>query len=88
LGAVGALLCAAILGAALSAIARRLAGVDRAAAAATLFTALFVASVSYGIWQGWWMGVYWLAGILLVAITDGPSGADDAAAWASRRKKA
>ena len=76
LGAIGAAFGAAVLMALLAAIARLPSKVDRRGAAATLFTTLFVASISYGIWQGWWMGIYWFAAIFLVAIAE-PAPADD-----------
>jgi O-antigen ligase len=70
LGAIGAAFGAAALMALLAAIARSPSKINRLGAAATLFTTLFVASISYGIWQGWWMGIYWFAAIILVAIAE------------------
>jgi O-antigen ligase len=74
LGAIGAAFGAAVLMALLAAIARLPSKANRRGAAATLFTTLFIASISYGVWQGWWIGIYWFAAIFLVAIVEpGPA---------------
>ncbi len=64
LGAVGAVLLLAIL----LALVRRIDDIGanddrrflRAASFGGLFSILAVASVSYGIWQNWWLGAIWL----------------------------
>jgi len=65
LGAVGAL-AAAIL---LAWLARKTAGppLRQAVLVATLVTAVMVASLSYGIWQGWWFATLWLLAALAAA---------------------
>jgi exopolysaccharide production protein ExoQ len=35
---------------------------------ATLLVGVFIASVSYGIWQGWWFATLWLAAALACAV--------------------
>ena len=61
LGLVGAAGLALLLAATLRALARsRLARADKAACFALFTTGLTMASVSYGIWQGWWLGALWL----------------------------
>lgn len=58
LGLVGAIAAAA----AMLALGRRIqgSGPTRAALAGALCAAFAVASVGYGIWQGWWMGALWI----------------------------
>jgi O-antigen ligase len=68
LGAVGALLGAALVGW----LGLRAGTWPRAAA---LAAALTVASISYGLWQGWWMACLWLAAALARALPD-PDRAD------------
>ncbi|MCX7139385.1 MAG: O-antigen ligase family protein [Proteobacteria bacterium] len=68
LGAVGALLAAAILGMITWCIAR--APVDRvstAAAAAALGSVYTIAMLSYGIWQSWWLCTIWFAAVFTLA---------------------
>lgn len=69
LGAVGALLAAAVVVSLLMAI-RRLADDpwQAALATATLVTALAITALNYSLWQGWWMGSYWLMGVFVTAL--------------------
>lgn len=72
LGAVGALFGLAVLLALVRGIAAAAAsGVDRALACGALVTGLFIASVSFGLWQSWWMCGLWLMGALTLAATAG-----------------
>lgn len=69
LGGVGALLGLAILLSVILAIDRRgLSRLDRAVALGTFVTAIFIASISFGIWQSWWLCGLWLIGALTAAI--------------------
>ncbi len=65
LGALGALAFAALL----AWLARKTAGppLRQAAMVATLVTSVMVASLSYGIWQGWWFSTLWLLAAMAVA---------------------
>jgi O-antigen ligase len=65
LGAIGAALLAALLG--FLAIACNGTPVRRAVLGATLITALAIASLSYGIWQGWWFATLWLLAAMAAA---------------------
>ena len=58
LGGVGAVLASVALGF----LGLRCAGsrLRQSVLVATLATALFVASVGYGMWQGWWFATLWL----------------------------
>ncbi len=68
-GALGAVLGAALLaGLALETRGPTPARMMRTAA---LLAALVVASVSYGLWQGWWMATLWLAGAFAAAFPAG-----------------
>lgn len=68
LGAVGALLAAAILGMITWCIARAAADrVATAAAAATLGSVYTIAMLSYGIWQSWWLCTIWFAAVFTLA---------------------
>jgi hypothetical protein len=62
---VGALAFAALL----AWLARKTAGppLRQAVSVATLVTAVMVASLSYGIWQGWWVATLWLLAALAAA---------------------
>lgn len=66
LGLVGALLAAAFAAAVAHCCGGSLS--RRVALMSTFASALFVASVSYGIWQGWWYSTLWLVGGLAVVI--------------------
>ena len=72
LGAVGALLGAALV----AAVLRRLAAPDlppfaRAAGLAAFTAAALEVSLSYGLWQSWWVAALWLAGGLVsIALKD------------------
>lgn len=44
----------------------------RAAALATVASALVVAELSYGIWQGWWQATLWLTAALVAAVVYPP----------------
>jgi len=59
LGAVGAALTAALLGAVAAAAAGRRPGAVRAGAVATFVGAVAVAAVGYGAWQAWWVASLW-----------------------------
>ncbi|MBI3515878.1 MAG: O-antigen ligase family protein [Proteobacteria bacterium] len=79
LGAVGALLGALVA----TIVAMRLAGplppVARAAGLATFAAAAVEVSLSYGIWQSWWIAALWLAGFAVaVALKDAATPADAA----------
>jgi NhaP-type Na+/H+ or K+/H+ antiporter len=39
----------------------------RAVLGATLVTAIAIASLSYGLWQGWWFATLWLLAALAAA---------------------
>jgi exopolysaccharide production protein ExoQ len=66
LGAIGAVLLAALL----AFLAANCDGppVRRAVLGATLITAVAIASLSYGIWQGWWFSTLWLLAALAAAL--------------------
>ncbi len=67
-GALGALLGAGLLaGLALSTGGSTASRLSRTA---LLLAALVVASISYGLWQGWWMATLWLAGAFAAALPD------------------
>ncbi|MBI3453123.1 MAG: O-antigen ligase family protein [Rhodospirillales bacterium] len=71
LGGVGALLGAALLAFAIRAIAAMDPSPLGPAAGAGLFTASFViSSISYGIWQGWWMAALWLAAVFMAIVAE------------------
>jgi len=65
LGGAGAALLAGLLG--FLAIACNGTPVRRAVLGATLITALTIASLSYGIWQGWWFATLWLLAAMAAA---------------------
>lgn len=69
LGAIGAILAAALV----AAIALRTGGLlaRRVVVMPTFLTALFVACISYGIWQGWWYSSLWLVAMLTVIVGRG-----------------
>jgi O-antigen ligase len=69
LGAIGALLLAALLLIIVGRIARVRDSAERFAAGATFSAVFAVAHVSFGIWQGWWLATIWLAAALVVATT-------------------
>jgi O-antigen ligase len=67
-GALGALLGAGLLaGLALSTGGS---AASRMSRTALLLAALVVASISYGLWQGWWMATLWLSGAFAAALPD------------------
>jgi exopolysaccharide production protein ExoQ len=69
LGAVGALLFAALAGLLVHGIARGGGSPwGKAIANAQVATFLAMASVSYGIWQAWWMALLWLGMIFTTAL--------------------
>ncbi|MBL0930656.1 MAG: O-antigen ligase family protein [Alphaproteobacteria bacterium] len=72
LGVAGAFGAAALM----VALARRIRGsaVARAALAGSLVAAFVVASVGYGIWQGWWMGALWIVAALGTALAPNRDG--------------
>jgi exopolysaccharide production protein ExoQ len=65
LGGIGAALMAALL--AFLAINCTGSPTRRAVLGATLTTAVAIAALSYGIWQGWWVAALWLLAALAVA---------------------
>lgn len=65
LGAVGAALMAALL--AFLAINCTGSRARRAVLGATLTVAVAIASLSYGLWQGWWFSTVWLLAALVAA---------------------
>ncbi|MBL8833900.1 MAG: O-antigen ligase family protein [Rhodospirillales bacterium] len=69
LGAVGAILAAAIA----AALALRTGGslARRVAVMPTFLTAVFVACISYGLWQGWWYSSLWIIGTLATIVGRG-----------------
>jgi O-antigen ligase len=79
LGAIGAVLVAALGGMALGGAlmlrppAAGNARFARAAALALIVSGSLVAGVAFGIWQGWWMAVLWLAAILMHAVAGPPA---------------
>ena len=50
----------------------------RAGAIALLASGSLVAGVAYGIWQGWWMALLWLAASLMAAVTGAKHGGSPA----------
>ena len=76
LGAIGATLVAALLGF----LAIRCNGppLRRAILGATLVTAVTIASLSYGIWQGWWFAALWLLATMAAALRRDSLGRDAA----------
>lgn len=65
LGAVGAVMLAALFWRVLVRMERLAASAGQRAAGAALFTAVAVVSLTgYGFWQGWWQGGIWLAILL------------------------
>ena len=65
LGGIGAALLAALLG--FLAVNSNGPPLRRVVLGATLVTAVSVASLSYGIWQGWWFATLWLLAALAAA---------------------
>lgn len=68
LGVAGALLAVALIVFLFRAILRLPAGDGRAAATGLVSSAMTIALLSYGIWQGWWAASLWLAAALAVAV--------------------
>lgn len=69
LGAVGATLVTALVVVAILAILARITSpMERAAALAMTASAIVIAELSFGIWQGWWLATLWLLGIVTVAL--------------------
>jgi O-antigen ligase len=69
LGAIGALLFAALAGLLIHGVGKGSGGPwGRAVAYAQVATFLAMASVSYGIWQAWWMSLLWLSMIFTTAL--------------------
>ena len=79
LGLVGtALVTALVVVAILAIVARVQAPMERAAALAMTASALVIAELSFGIWQGWWLSTLWLLAIVMVVLVaprDQPSAA-------------
>jgi O-antigen ligase len=68
LGVVGAAALALVLVTAVRAVAASaVARTDKAVCLAVFVTGFTIASLSYGIWQGWWLGALWLAAAFTVA---------------------
>jgi O-antigen ligase len=76
LGGIGAALMAALLG--FLAINCNGPPLRRAVLGATLVTAVVIASLSYGIWQGWWFATLWLLAALAAALQRESLGRDAA----------
>ena len=69
LGAVGAFLGLSILAVIISAINRLSVSLSiKSLCYGQLITAFVMASVTYGLWQGWWQGLFWLSAALTVVI--------------------
>ena len=69
LGAVGAILFGLLLLLTIRGIGRSPADPPaKAAALGQLIAGVLIATVSYGIWQGWWMGALWLSAILTAGL--------------------
>jgi O-antigen ligase len=69
LGLPGALIGVALI----AVLLRRLAAPDlepgvRTVALAALAAALVIACLSYGLWQGWWLGALWLASLFATVV--------------------
>jgi O-antigen ligase len=70
LGAVGALIGAAMLAAVATAVGRALpARADRAAALGLFVACLSPGSLSFGIWQGWWLSTLFFVAAVTAAVT-------------------
>ena len=70
LGLIGAALGGAIVVGLAAAIRRQIDDPWRAGlAAATLAAAVGIATLSYSIWQSWWMGACWLIGVFVVSFS-------------------
>ncbi|WP_173979466.1 O-antigen ligase family protein [Magnetospirillum sp. UT-4] len=69
LGAIGALLAAAVL-LTLLRLANAAAPAVRAPRVATLAAGFAMSTVSFGAWQSWWLMAVWLAALMAVAFTD------------------
>ncbi len=68
LGVVGAAALALVLVTAVRAVAASaVARTDKAVWLAVFVTGFTIASLSYGIWQGWWLGALWLVAAFAVA---------------------
>ncbi len=67
-GVLGAVLGVALLAG--LALETRGQAASRLSRTALLLAALVVASISYGLWQGWWMATLWLAGAFAAAMPD------------------
>jgi exopolysaccharide production protein ExoQ len=65
LGGVGALIALAIILSMITYIHKTCVGTTRRAALfAALITGISVASISYGLWQGWWQSLLWIVSAL------------------------
>ena len=74
LGLPGAALLAALSAGLLWWLARRVPGrLQAAAAASVLMVALAVSSLSYGIWQTWWLAALWLTAVACAAVLRMPA---------------
>jgi O-antigen ligase len=81
LGAVGALIAALITVVPLARLAGRdVPSLDRAAGLASLAAAAVEVSLSYGVWQSWWVATLWLAAGFVAATRDAPALSPDGAA--------
>ena len=69
LGLVGTALVTALVVVAILAILTRVRSpMERAAALAMTASAMVIAELSFGIWQGWWLSALWLLGIVMVVL--------------------
>ena len=85
LGVAGAFALAAVVAIAFRAASRLPPGLPMAGAAATVTAALVLASLSYGIWQNWWVGTLGLVALVTRAAMPPMAGA--APAKAAPKKK-
>ena len=76
LGLPGVLLGLALVGAAAATIGRVADSTSRAMCAATLFSLLTIACLSFGIWQYWWQATAWFAAAATVLAMRGAAGAE------------
>ncbi|MDH5750271.1 MAG: O-antigen ligase family protein [Rhodospirillales bacterium] len=76
LGALGAVLLAIFLVMLIRRIGLAANRPDRAVGYGVFFTGLTIASVSYGIWQSWWLGTLWMTAAFTAASLSGETDTD------------
>ena len=75
LGGIGAGLVALLLWTVVSRLGRlRAAPSAQATAAATLVAGLTICSVSFGVWQSWWLSSLWIAAAMTAPLLAGEKG--------------